>query len=121
MALNTQNLRSLGDRPEEERKRIASMGGKAGKASRDRRKNLRYALETLLEMGIEVDGVEKSGAEAISTKLFEKALNGDVRAFETIRSTVGQDPVQKVMVADVDQDVINEVESAVLDSAEKEN
>ena len=115
MALNPQNLVSLGDRPEEERKRIASMGGKAGKASRDRRKNLRLALEVLLESEVKLkNGGTKSGAEAISAKLFEKALNGDVRAFETIRATVGQDPVQKVMVADVDQETINEVEAAVL-------
>ena len=42
-------------------------------------------------------------------------MKGNIRAFETIRSTVGQDPVQKVMVSEVDQAVIDEVERAVLD------
>jgi hypothetical protein len=49
----------------------------------------------------------------ITAKLFEQAAEGNVKAFETIRATVGQDPVQKVQVADVTQDVINEVESIV--------
>ena len=47
-------------------------------------------------------------------KLFEQAMKGNIKAFETIRSTVGQDPVQKVMLAEVNQDVIDEVERAVL-------
>jgi hypothetical protein len=114
MALNPQNLTNLKDRPEEERKKIAAQGGHARKAMLDRKKSLRFALEALLSSDLVIGGEEKSGAEAISLKLFEKAMNGDVRAFETIRSTVGQDPVQKVMVADVDQATIEEVEAAVL-------
>jgi hypothetical protein len=127
MALNPQNLRSLADLPPEERKEISAKGGHARKAALDRKKSLRLALEELLASEVKLrNGGTKSGAEALAAKLFEKGLNGDVRAFETIRATVGQDTVQKVMVADVDQDVINEVESAVLgtpdgaDSAESE-
>jgi hypothetical protein len=116
VALNPQNLTSLGDRPEEERRAIAAKGGHARKAMLDKRKNLRLALEELLGADHNVNGEVKSGAEAISVKLFEKALNGDVKAFETIRATVGQDPVQKVMVADVDQATIEEVEAAVMGS-----
>ena len=120
MAINKQNLRSIGDRSEEDKKRITSMGGHARKAMLDKRKNLRLALEELLSADHNVDGEVKSGAEAISVKLFEKALSGDVRAYETIRATVGQDPVQKVMVADVDQATIDEVEAAVMGAAETE-
>lgn len=120
MALNPQNLTNLKDRPEEERKKIAAQGGHARKAMLDRKKSLRFALEALLSSDLVIGGEEKSGAEAISLKLFEKAMNGDVRAFETIRSTVGQDPVQKVMVADVDQATIDEVEAAVMGTAESE-
>lgn len=117
MALNPQNLTSLGDRPEEERKKIASMGGHARKAALDRKKSLRLALEELLTSDVKLkNGGTKSGAEALAAKLFERGLNGDVRAFETIRATVGQDPVQKVMVADVDQATIEEVEAAVMGS-----
>ena len=37
------------------------------------------------------------------------------KAFEIVRDTAGQKPVEKVMIAEVEQDVIDEVERAVLD------
>ena len=92
-----------------------SMGGKASAEARRRKRDLREALEMLLEKEFtDKNGVSKSGTEVITAKLFEQAAKGNVKAFETIRSTVGQDPVQKVMIAEVDQSVIDEVESAVL-------
>ena len=92
------------------------MGGIAsGKARREKR-DLRRALEILLEQDFkDSKGNTASGAEIICRELFKKASKGDVRAFETLRSTVGQDPVQKIMVAEVEQDVIDEVEKAVLE------
>lgn len=95
-----------------------SRGGKASAEARRRKRDLRLALEMLLEKDYkDKNGNVLSGTEALTTKLFEKAMKGDVRAFETIRSTVGQDPVQKIVVAEVDQDVIDEVERAVLDES----
>ena len=94
----------------------ASKGGKASAEARRKKRDLREALEMLLEKDFkDRNGNVLSGTEVITAKLFEKASKGDVRAFETIRSTVGQDPVQKVMIAEVDQAVIDEVERAVLD------
>lgn len=93
----------------------ASKGGKRSAEARRRKRDLRLALELLLEKEFtDKSGHTATGAEAISTKLFEKAMKGDVRAFETLRDTVGQKPVEKVMIAEVDQDIIDEVEKAVL-------
>ena len=94
----------------------AKKGGiNSGKARREKR-DLRKALEILLEREYkDKSGNTISGTEAITAKLFEQAMKGNIKAFETIRSTVGQDPVQKVMVAEVDQTIIDEVERAVLD------
>ena len=95
----------------------ASKGGKASGEARRRKRDLRLALEALLEKEYTDDkGIKLSGAEVISTKLFAQAVKGNIKAFETIRSTVGQDPVQKVVVAEVEQDVIDEVEAAVLEN-----
>ena len=92
----------------------ASRGGKASVEARRRKKDLRLALEMLLEKDYpDKAGNTFSGAEAISVKLFEQAMKGNIKAFETIRSTVGQDPVQKVQVAEVSQEVIDEVEKIV--------
>jgi hypothetical protein len=92
-----------------------SKGGKASAEARRKKRDLRQALETLLESDIKnKKGEVKSGAEAIAIAQFQKALKGDTRAFEVIRDTSGQGVVQKVAVAEVDMDVINEIENMVL-------
>jgi len=92
-----------------------SAGGKRSAEVRREKRDLRKAMETLLDKSFTgKNGEELSGAEAIAIKQFEKALKGDAKAFELVRDTSGQKPVEKVMVADVDPDVINEVERMVL-------
>ena len=100
---NPQNLRSLADRTTEEQHKIATLGGKAsGKARRDK-KMLRDCLEILMEKKYvdEETGKKLTGAELLSIDLFEKALketdvSKKARAFEVIRDTAGQKPVDKV-------------------------
>lgn len=96
----------------------AKKGGVASGKARRKKKDLRTALEILLDNKYTdpKSGKKMSGTELISAKLFQQALKGNIKAFETIRSTVGQDPVQRVMVADVEQAVIEEVERMVSDS-----
>jgi hypothetical protein len=112
---NPENLVSNAERTAERVRENASKAGKAsGKARRDK-KNLRLALEALLEAK-QTDpdtGKKMTGTELITLKLYEQAVQGNVKAFEVLRSTIGQDAVQKVMLAEVDQTVIEEVESAV--------
>jgi hypothetical protein len=111
--MNEQNL-VKGDEIHKFTPEEASKGGKASAEARRRKRDLREALEILLEKEfMDKNGVSKSGTEIITAKLFEQAAKGNVKAFETIRATVGQDPVQKVQVADVNQDVIDEVENMV--------
>lgn len=99
----------------------ASKGGKASAEARRAKRDLRLALEMLLEKDFkDKDGNMITGAEAITAKLFQQAMNGNVKAFETLRDTVGQKPVEKIMVAEVEQDVINDVEKAVLAEDDQE-
>lgn len=110
---NEQNLRPSEYKLSQEE---AKKGGIASGQARREKRDLRKALEILLEREYkDKSGNTISGTEAITAKLFEQAMKGNIKAFETIRSTVGQDPVQKVMVAEVDQSIIDEVERAVLD------
>lgn len=93
-----------------------SAGGKASGEARRRKRDIRLALEALLEKDVQTKtGETLSGAEAIALKQMQKALKGDTRAFEVVRDTSGQAVVQKVMVAEVSQEVINEVEKMVLE------
>ena len=91
-----------------------SKGGKRSGEVRAARRDLRKALEALLDQEFKSkDGQTMTGAEAIALKQMERALKGDTRAFEVVRDTAGQKPVEKVMIAEVSQDVIDEVEKAV--------
>lgn len=105
---NEQNLRPCEYKLSQEE---AKKGGiNSGKARREKR-DLRKALELLLEKDCMNDkGQIVSGTEAITAKLFEQALKGNVKAFETIRSTVGQDPVQKVEQVNIDAEYEQSVE-----------
>lgn len=105
---NEQNLRPCEYKLSQEE---AKKGGiNSGKARREKR-DLRKALEMLLEKDCMNDcGEIVSGTEAITAKLFEQAMKGNVKAFETIRSTVGQDPVQKVEQVNFDAEYNQSVE-----------
>lgn len=96
----------------DEARRNGRKGGKASGEARRRKKELRECLELLLEQEItDRKGTKKTGAEALSATLFKKALSADVRAFEVLRDTAGQKPVERVQLAEIDAGVIEEVES----------
>ena len=113
---NNKNLNPFGTLTEEEQRKISSKGGKASVEARRNKKLLRDCLEILLEKEMQGKKGEKmTGAEALSAKLFAEAMKGNVKAFEVLRDTVGQKPADKVMVADVEASVIEEVEAMVND------
>lgn len=87
-------------------------GKKSGQVRRDKRM-LRDCLEILLEKKIEIDDKQMTGMEAFALSAFQKALGGDVKAMEFVRDSIGQKPVDKVVVAEVEQSVIDEVEEMV--------
>lgn len=110
----TSNLIPQSERTKEEQRRIARQGGIASGKARAEKRDLRKALEMLLEQTFtDKKGVTRTGAQAITEKLFSEVMKGNVRAFEVLRDTVGQKPVEKVIIAEVDQDIIDEVEKAV--------
>ena len=47
--------------------------------------------------------------------ILEKAKTGDTKAYEVVRDTIGEKPVDKIIMAEVDQNVINEVEAMMND------
>lgn len=85
-----EGLISLADRTPEERSEIARKGQKASVETRNRRKTLREELLALLEKG--------NTQEKISVALIQQALDGNVKAFETIRDSIGEKCSEKVDV-----------------------
>jgi hypothetical protein len=64
-----------------------------------------------------------SGAEQLAYNLFVKALTEtdtakSAKAFEVLRDTAGQRPVEKVVISEIDTDVISEVERMVNDETD---
>lgn len=110
---NEQNLRPGEHIPTREE---AKRGGIASGESRRRKKLLRECLQELMQMEYDTVQGKKLGSEMLSAMLMKKAMSGDIKAFEVLRDTAGEKPVDKVMVADVDKSVIDEVEKMVNDA-----
>lgn len=112
---NPQNLIPTNRRSKEEVRKNSSKGGKKSGEVRRARKTLREELLAILSDG---DTQNK-----MSLALIKEALSGNnagsvTKAFEVIRDTIGEKPVDKVMIAEVDQDIINEVEAMINDEEE---
>ncbi len=89
-------------------------GGKASGRAKKQKKLLRECLEALLDREItDKSGKKMSGAEAMAVVAFREALEGNFKAWEIVRDTVGQKPADRVMVAEVDPDIIQEIEDMV--------
>jgi hypothetical protein len=109
------NLIPTNKRSKEEARKLGAKGGKKSGEVRRQKKLLKDCLDELLQREWENrQGEKMSGSEAISVAVFKKALAGDIKAYEVVRDTSGQGVVQKVMVAEVEQSMIDEVENMVL-------
>ena len=95
MAEEYPNLMKNSDLTPEERKEKASKAGKASVKARRKKKELKTLLELALSQP-QVENPDSDNYMGITLALMNKALNGDVRAFETIRDTIGQKPVDQV-------------------------
>lgn len=98
---NEQNLKPFNEMTENEQREIAKKGGKASGEARAKRKTLREELLLLLEKG--------DTQERISLALLQKAMQGDTKAFEVLRDTVGEKPIDKVeteVVSTIKVDVV---------------
>lgn len=89
----------------------ASKGGKAsGKARREKRL-LADALQELLDNDYtDKNGTTMDGTMVLAVQLFKKAQKGDTRAWELLRDTVGQKPIDRVEVGTIDPDARAEMD-----------
>lgn len=84
---NSENLKPMNKRTKSEQREIAKKGGIKSGEKRRERKALKEELLLLLSTG---DTQKK-----LSVALIEKAMSGDVKAFEVIRDTIGEKPTDK--------------------------
>jgi len=91
------NLIPFTERSEEEVKELNRKGGINSGIARRRKRTLREELLLLLE--------EADTQKNISVAMIQKAMNGDTKAFEIIRDTVGEKPTDKI-----DQEIKGKIE-----------
>ena len=96
---NIENLKPV--QTEEEAREKGKKGGIASGKARKERKALKEELLLLLSKG---DTQEK-----ISLSLIKEAMKGNTKAFEVIRDTIGEKPVEKID-ADVNSDITINIE-----------
>lgn len=101
-------------------------GGKKSGEVRRARKTLREELLALLSQDIRTESGEKVNTQvAMSTSIIKEALDGNTKAFEIIRDTIGEKPVDKVEQVNIDmeyKDSVNYVERCLLErSTDKED
>ena len=101
---NEQNLKPVTSKKEARER--GRKGGLASVEARRKRKTLKEELLLMLSEG--------ETQQSVTLALIEKAMSGDTKAFEVIRDTIGEKPIDKVMIADVEPSVIAEVEAMVL-------
>lgn len=90
---NEQNLRKLSTSQARE------IGAKGGKASAEAKRRRRTLKEELLLMLSDPEVQEK-----LSAAIMKKGMDGDIRAFEVIRDTIGEKPKD---VFDINSNEIN--------------
>lgn len=90
-------------------------GGIASGIAKREKADLRRQLQLWMESEVTKDknGNPLSGAEFMVAVAVKEASKGNAKFWELIRDTAGFKPVEKVVVADVEQSVIDEVENMV--------
>lgn len=107
---NEQNLRPI-ELTHEEAVKNGRKGGVASGEARRKKKLMREAFEELLEKQYtDSQGTPIDGTSALAAKVFKQAMDGDLKAFEIIRDTTGQKPVERVETVEIAPEVYERVQ-----------
>lgn len=109
---NEQNLIPNSERTPKQRRENAQKAGIASGEARRKKRDLKLAIQALLEADVKDKrtGEVMSGAEALAVAQYRKALKGDTKAFEVLRDTSGQKPVEKVEQVNIDGEYLDRVD-----------
>ena len=123
MANNQKNLVSLNDLSNERAREIRSMGGKAVVEKKRQKKAMKEMLNIILDLPLKSEKIKQeivkmginnedvNNQTALLLKMFQKAMTGDVSAFNTLRDLSGNKPIDVVVQAEVSKETIEKIES----------
>lgn len=116
--MNDENLRTLS--PSEAREQGRRGGVRSGEVRRER-KQMREYLEVALLMDTDFRGESMTNAEAVTAALIHRARRGDVRAYTTIRDTLGEKPAERIVSEpSISPEAYAEVERLLLGGSDDE-
>ena len=101
--MNDENLIPLNKLTKSEQREICSKGGKASGIARKKKKLIKNTIEEFLQ-AVNPETGNDFQVDLVNSML-QKALGGDVSAFNTLRDTAGQKPKEDVAV--VNMPIIN--------------
>lgn len=121
------NLISLASRTREERIEIGRKGGIKSGESRKAKKTMRDSLIAMLSKELTPRQLEKMGIDtetlddytiqgALLTAMLREAINGDTKAMQLVRDTIGEAPTQK---AEIKNEVITREDLSAIDNLRK--
>lgn len=96
---NEQNLKPIkkGELSKDEAKRRGSLGGKARARKIKELKTMREMLKFLLEQDItNKKGETRNTLEVMMTAQIKEAIDGNTKAAQFVRDTIGEMPVQEI-------------------------
>lgn len=103
------NLKPFNELTEEEQRELAKKGGIASGKARKEKKLLKDILEEALLKGTETNNEYIN----ITLALIKEARKGNVKAYEVIRDTLGQKPIEKVEVSKSTDETVQEIETYI--------
>ncbi len=113
-----ENLKPV--RSKDEARERGRKGGIASGKSRREKKTLTETLKKLLESTYEYNGQTIDGFTMACAALFKQAQDGNVKAFEVIRDTVGEKPIAGINLESGESDV-KDIKISFVDKTEKGN
>jgi hypothetical protein len=97
---------------QEEAKKGGIRSGQVRREKADFKKKCQIWMES--EVAKDKNGKAVTGADLMIAVAGRGIKNGSTKFWELMRDTAGYKPIDKVMVSEVDQSIIDEVEAAVL-------
>lgn len=116
------NLRPFNTLPVNEQRKIAKKGSKKSAEVRAQRKSFKEALlDALSQLADEKYIHNRAMKQCYNPKLtigqnlaiaqILNAINGDTKAYEVIRDTIGEKPIEKIEVNEIDSEKEKEIEA----------
>lgn len=107
----------------EERRKLAKKAGKISGEKRKEKADLKRQMQTWLEAEVSKDanGNTMTGAEYMVQIAVREMRKGNPKFWELIRDTAGQKPIERIQIAEIDAEIMEEVDNLVNLAGEEEN